>query len=380
MALQPPPHTIDQFIYIWKRWLYDLWDHVNLHTGGSTPTLPATGTSWNAHGNTATGAAASPLVIDAGSFVATGTVGDVPDEIKVAGSHFAWIPSVASLRAGQVTDTRWATIASSSIAIGKDTDAGASSTAIGFEAEATASTSIALGGNAKATQVSTMAVGPGAQSNAFGGISIGNGTLIDTLGFGGIAIGADVSATAASSIVIGKGVGGGGSQFVNSTGSSMMLGVGLNSSAGDVATITLRNKRCGVNNITPISTLDVGGNVGYKYTVLTGSKTIGASDEELCFFVDTTGSTLAAPYVITLPAITSAAVDRRMYHIKNAYGGSGTHPLTITPNGTDLIDQSATSGPGNAPANTSISLNKGDSIQIVAANNGWGGSPTWWII
>ena len=39
----------------WIKWLYDLWAFIQSHTGGVAPESPATGTSWNAHGNTATG-------------------------------------------------------------------------------------------------------------------------------------------------------------------------------------------------------------------------------------------------------------------------------------------------------------------------------------
>jgi len=54
-SLEPPPQIIENFTHQWRNWLWYLYDFINNHTGGFAPVAPADGSSWNAHGNTATG-------------------------------------------------------------------------------------------------------------------------------------------------------------------------------------------------------------------------------------------------------------------------------------------------------------------------------------
>lgn len=54
-GIEPPPRIIGEFTSIWKSWLNNLFNFIKLHTGGSSPTSPTTGSNWNAHGNTAVG-------------------------------------------------------------------------------------------------------------------------------------------------------------------------------------------------------------------------------------------------------------------------------------------------------------------------------------
>lgn len=120
--LTPPPRIVDKFSTIWKEWLGRVHDFISTHTGGSNPVSPATGTSWNAHGNTATGDSSTHLKIDEGTFYALGTSGTTPSDIESASTHLAWIPSKAAFRAQANSGTQDAdgSIGLNSFAFGKD--------------------------------------------------------------------------------------------------------------------------------------------------------------------------------------------------------------------------------------------------------------------
>jgi len=399
------------------RQFWRISDADSLHTAGNSPTLPATGSSWNAHGNTATGAAGSAdsntgtLIIDEGAFLvgkSGAAVGTTPD-IDQAGTYMAFIPAKGAFRMGAVTDGKWAdaNIGSGSIAMGLNSVAtqtgnvalGETATATGIGAiafggstssgasQAVAFQSIALGANTEAgtssfVGVGAIAIGIGCKAYATYGTTIGylgvnsapDGLVLGKNNVAGAftgatAIGLDVSASAAGAISIGSGAGPG-SRLDNPTAGSMYLGA----KSAD-PTLVLRGGKCGVGNEpNPLSTLDVNGSVGYQYrtwvqSVDGSTLTILTSEHELVFIIYPDGGDVT----VNLPAM--ATLDRRMYHIKNAATASGSagHQVNITPTGGDLIDQQAKN---TAPATTALAVDRLDSVQLVADL----GHTTWWVI
>lgn len=347
--LEPPPTIIKEFTYLWKEWISKLYTFIKSHTGGSTPVSPATGTSWNAHGNTATGSATSPLKIDSGAFFVEGNVGDSP--LSGATSGFTYIPSKYALRAGQTTGTQWDSIGDYSYAFGNDCTApGANTIAFGGGAAAGGVNNIALGTSSAASNNSAIAIGNTAVASAQNSICIGVNTTasgnnnvaigaIASAGGGGsayadavvigntsfagntntFAIGKFVSASASGSIVIGRGVSFPFGMLSNTVPNSLMLGVGTTT-----PTFTLVSGRCGVGSTatSPLSTLDVRGSVGYQYRIITSAQSPPASPLTLSDELTVIADNSLGPVSLYLPSTSS--IDRRIYHIKRAVSGGGT--------------------------------------------------------
>ena len=440
--LTPPPNVVDKFTTVWRNWLSTLFRFIKAHTGGFSPTSPATGTSWNAHGNTATGTATSPLKIDAGSLWIDGTTGDIPT--TGAGTRFMYMPGKeGAIRAGSVSGTDWDTIGNHSVSFGRDNQAtGDGSFSCGKFCDATGNYSIAIGDVNTSSAYNTIAIGASNTADSFAAVAIGgsntsSGSVLSTAigsgnvasgnssvaigtnnsapGSNGIAIGTgNTSAATGSSVVIGNNSVGGRNaiaigNFVQSTalrahviGSGIGLGFELvnNDPASmyigaytDQPTFTLKGTgvsgeygKCGVAEKTPLSTLDIGGSVGAKYTYIaathTGSKTLTTADAEYTFVIDIDGFNSGEYYTINLPEI--ATIDRRIYFFKVLTTGSvpalggGSTGVRLTPDAAsgDKMEQFSGGAPSGKGGNNYITINCGDAVTISANAT----TSTWWIV
>ena len=424
LTTPPPPRYIEKFNTVWKDWLYYLWEIVSQHSGGVLPTPPATATSWNAHGNTATGDASNPLLIDAGSFAAIGNVGGYVSAFDVVDTQgLFWYPAKKAFMVGSPPGgTAWsdANIGTNSIAIGTGTvtsglnsasvgslltNSGGTSLILGYNSNNSGTTGILIGSGNSNTKLSSTVVGlnndnQGNNSTLVGkdnsNISLGGGNYI----FGNLcsitslagaiavglravctgggsgnanslaAIGIDVECGGTKSATIGIGVNNT-NKLVNNQDNTMYIGVGSVD-----PTLILQNQRLGVIETTPLSTMDVGGSVGYKYRTWVQSVdgptiNVGAADNELVFIIYPDGGDVT----INLPAI--SGIDRRMYHIKNATTAAGAsgHTVIIQPDATlpDKIDQQQVN---TAPSNTALIIDRLDSVQLLAD----GGNSIWWVL
>ena len=281
MSLEPPPRIVDKFVNIWRDWLYFFWEFVDSHTGGSSPTPPATGTSWNAHGNDAVGDATNALTISDGSFIVggTGATGDLNGETDATGvAYLAWYQGFKILRVG----TPWSgngtypaspwTAANLSSAIGsftmgQSTSVESSNTiAIGptnFANTTTGSSSLFGNGN-KATASAVNLIGTLNNGFSQSSTAVGTGSEVAGLGFN-LAVGNYVKANGFFTGMIG--VGQPGSVIENTVWSSL----GLGSYPSTTPDILLTNSRAGIRQLAPLSTLDVGGSVGYFSTDITST-------------------------------------------------------------------------------------------------------------
>ena len=366
MSLEPPPRIVDKFVNIWRDWLYFFWEFVDSHTGGSTPTPPATGTSWNAHGNIATGDVnvadtnlnasgdQAVLQIDAGTLFASGTTGNTPD-MDQAGTYMAYIPGKdGAFRSGistvLVPDAfSDANIGRASVAFGQnniadnfgcfavgDSNVAANGTgiAMGQKNEArghvsfSGNSNIAMGASCKtagflscvsmgsqceAYGVATIALGVGSIAGSSGAFDVtasayaigdtAKALTNNTVSIGiqvtsdanqSVAVGILTEVSAAGSFVIGIGdTTGATNRLVNNIPNTMMLGCG-----SDIPTITMRNDTPGSGTIgkigivftDPLSTLDVGGSVGYKQDIITATNGAGAQFTIPAFQASATGS------------------------------------------------------------------------------------------
>ena len=414
MATEPPPRIVGKFEQIWRDWLHFFWkfvsDHVDdfdEHTGGGTPTSPATGLSWNAHGNTAHGGATTPLFIDDGTFYtySPGFVGNTPTEFESAGvySAMAFIPAWAAFRVGyNEAGTPWSdanigdvsfafgtnAIASSSntIALGYYAQAtGIESVAIGSEADASGNYSVSIGRTAEAAGVSSIAAGQSAFANNVNAVALGyatraTGSESSAIGSsaratdqGAVALGFSLNSDGLNSVTVGSGVGAN-ARMTNNQANSMYIGVNsteptviLNNLIGGAGTFS----DVGIIQKNPLSTLDIGGSVGFKYTNLPAAaeieKILTALDNEYTFRIDL----VAGNYTIELPLLST--VDRRVYYFKTTQiGSAATGQLFINPNEVDFIDDS--SG-GKLPVGTGTFYGAGESMLLF----GNGADQTWWI-
>ena len=460
MSLEPPPRIVDKFVNIWRDWLYFFWEFVDSHTGGAIPTPPATGTSWNAHGNTALGDATNFLKIENGSLLLEGTsptvpVGGVPT--TGAGTRMMYVADQGSLIVGQATGTQFDTVGNRCLVVGEDNSftaikdntgvigkqniigsnnslvaglrnqtsaalamvlgkdcvssavsfsaaignnvnvsgldgigmgtgvvvAGQTSFAVGNGAAISAggSSSVCIGENAAVDGINGLAIGTSSYSgfsaaaNAIGNAAratssntLAVGLTCEASGGGSVVFGHWVDATATDSVAIGIGVSNA-NRLVNPTASSMYIGVG-----SVLPTLRLQGNRCAIISDTdfqPLSTLDISGSVGFKYTNLPAaaetSKILTASDDEYTFRVDL----VAGNYTIELPLLSTA--DRRVYYFKTTQiGSAATGQLFINPNAVDFIDDS--SG-GKLPVGTGTFYGAGESMLLF----GNGDDQTWWI-
>lgn len=335
--LTPPPRIIDKFTSIWKEWLGRVYNFIFKHTSGNVPTTPATGSSWNAHGNTATGDATQPLRISGGSFLIEGTTGDHISTVGTPGSYFYWLPSKKALIVGETTTTGWAdendigtrsltvgrnALASGgdAIAMGSDTTcSGSNSLALGYQCSVITSASVAVGYGASTTKQATTSVGSNTEATALFGCAFGYNAY--AYGTSSVAIGVGVTAGGQSGVTIGTGVASA-NTFVNNQANSVAIGANIDNVVGsDLATLFLLNKKCGIEQESPLSTLDVGGSVGYKYQIITSAQSPPATpltlSDQLTVIVDNS----LGPVSLNLPA--TSGVDRRIYHIKRGYSGGG---------------------------------------------------------
>jgi hypothetical protein len=415
-------------------------------------------TNWNAHGNTATGDATNPLIIEESSFIIEGTTGDVPPFIDgTAGTYFAWIPSKLAFRAQSVDGNQDAIIGARGAAIGRDNTCPATQNfAIGDDNLLSANNQYVVGvdntlegrhgyvfGRANDLSARTAnenrfkyvfgdnnivdaadtlvagidnnvtAIGTtgdhtvagkgnvvgGSSNTVFGGFNTAPGTssliagLQNTISSNGVALGVNaegldggnllvglnIKATEKSGMVIGSGVDAG-EELINPDKDTLWMGI-----FSETPIVILRQFTMGIIEQNPLSTLDVGGSVGYKYTNLRTAdepKTIGPDDAELNFIVDIedfdTGNDGDDPkgYKIYLPKILSTAVDRRMYHFSPIHGTTGdsatNHELVLIPAAGDFIWQESDSPVVGDGVNDSINavFGPGDSIQITACFEG----------
>ena len=503
MSLEPPPRIVDKFVNIWRDWLYFFWEFVDSHTGGSTPTPPATGTSWNAHGNTAIGDASNFLKIENASLLIEGTtpatgVGNTP--AAGAGTRFMFIPSKGgAIRSGVATGTEWdaANIGASSIAIGSGVTAPGSSQVVLGKNNAILNTTqsevcigsnstvqtfgqgLALGGNIVVDGIlSCVALGSTLQNHGNQSIAIGTSSRVGFDGIGpndvgylsignSIAIGSGAICEATQSVAFGPACQILSDETVQTGKQSVALGygvavagnnaVGIGSSVkiGDVLTGDINSKNCiaignlvgvslaenamvigsgfsapnrlintkpnslwmGINSDTPtfifdgktggagttgfigivqqnpISTLDVGGSVGFKYDLVTatngGNKTL---TEEYVVFVDMAAVTLTNTFIVNLPDLGATTIDRRIYYIKfisttgNWPPSTTANSLQINPGNNDGIEEidggAALAGQfksDGVPLNFSFgggSGNRGAALTLIADNDLGG----WWVI
>ena len=455
MATEPPPRIVGKFEQIWRDWLYYLYEFIESHTGGSTPTPPATGLSWNAHGNTAVGSATQTLIIEPGTLFVKGVVGDTPSDLDTHGvgtsTGMVFIPSKGALRAGTVTSGSFywdaSFIGQDSVAIGNAVFAdkasgvalggpeawaqGISSFAAGKSAQANANYAIAIGDTASANGINSTAIGKSASAsglsgsiavgtecvvNANGGAALGikcsatgtlnpaavgtvctaGGSQSAAIGFSattggqyGVAVGSNVEAQGTRGVTIGSGYGTGVGTLINPSADTLWMGCGSN-----VPTIIMVSagttvpSNTGIVQQAPLSTLDIGGSVGFAYSLLTGSD--AGSDtlsDEYVVKVNMQNVTAGNTYTINLPALGPTTIDRRIYYIKiislNGTWGGGTAFLAIQPAVNDGVEDIASGGsPGtlladNTPVNIGMSnANRGTSLTFIADNTSGG----WWLI
>ena len=399
MSLEPPPRIVDKFVNIWRDWLYFFWEFVDSHTGGSSPTPPATGTSWNAHGNTATGEADNPLVIDAGSFLVKGATGNTPADIGISGTYLAWISGKGSLRAGRTIGTDWV-----------DANIGDDSLAIGYRAQALDDGCVSIGytstaggnpvfGGAYAIAMGQAANAPGSNAIAIGASTTASGNFFATaIGYAAattksaaLSVGVGTQATADGAVVIGTGKNFGSDPFINNKANALMMGANIG--VADLATLTLFESKCGIENESPLSTLDVGGSVGFKYDLVTATNG-GSSDltDEYVVLVDMGAITSTNTFIINLPNLGATTIDRRIYYIKfisttgNWPPSTTANSLQINPGNNDGIEEidggAALAGQfksDGVPLNFSFgggSGNRGAALTLIADNDLGG----WWVI
>lgn len=391
--IEPPPNIIEKFNYIWKEWLNNLWQFIQDHTGGSSTGGTGTGSNWNAHGNIAVGNATTPLEINTGAFVITGTIGNTPTDIETAGTHFAWIPSKGAFRLGVTTGTQWA-----------DANIGTNSIAMGPDAEATGTNSLSIGQFTKSI-ANSIAIGPGCEANGsvdvsvgnssvnngnscsvFGtqnlanasalfGVSIGHSTRVGpAVGFSSrpVAIGTFVRSEATAAVTIGSS--NSGSEMINTTANSVWIGT------GSAPTLILRNARAGILEQNPLSTLDVGGSVGFLYTNVAGSDggTTNITGNEYTFRVDTSAMSGANTHTMQLPQLGASTIDRRVYYFKATNISATAHSatVTITPNAADQIEDFTTGIGQLFGAGVGLPITPGTAITIIANNS----DGAWWVI
>ena len=407
MSLDPPPRVVSKFTEIWRDWLYFFWDFIQSHTSGGTPTPPATGLSWNAHGNTAItdGAADNALKVETASFIVTGSplAGETPTELSAQGNHFCWIADKASLRAGVATTTgQWAdaNIGDSSVAIGRAAQATAGN-AIAMGSEATVGTvppsgtpflygsdGIAIGTGAVNTGQTAIAIGSlsvvtsqwgtaiGRESESTGNLATAVGLQAKASGGGAVAVGTAVSATNTNSVCIGVGAGYS-VPMVNPDANTVWMG------AGSVdPTLILQNSRAGILYQTPLSTLDIGGSVGFKYTTLnaTDGDTYSITGDEYTFRIDLGSFTSTSDaYTIQLPTISSTAIDRRVYYFKitdisHIAGNHGN--VLLKPEASQYIEDFVEGRGHRFAAGVSLPLESGNAVTIIANDT----DKTWWVI
>lgn len=383
--IEPPPHKVEKFVFVWKEWLNRLWIYVkDVYSELTTHTDK---TNWNAHGNTATGNidGSDRLKIENASFWidngagagATKTAtGDYPSGAENQGgveTKLLWYGKAGAFRAGLVGNDAW-----------DEAKIGAQSFAVGVNTEASGSSSIAIGDSNLATQNYASAIGNGNTCSGFFTAAYGYNCTVSS-GFVGVAIGNQCNVSGSGAFVIGSGAGAGTKRFANSQANSVAIGANINSGAGDKATLFLINKKCGVENESPLSTLDIGGSVGFQYSLLTGSN--GGSDtlsDEYVVIVDVQNVT--TNYTVQLPDLGASTIDRRIYYIKivsldGAYTASAT--LNISPGASDAIEdlENTTNGPGTLLAdNTDLAIPMNNAIgnsYTFMADNTRGG---WWLI
>lgn len=431
MPLAPPPRIVEKFEKIWRDWLYFLSEFLRSHTGGATPTPPATGTDWNAHGNDAVGTNTVPLTISVGAFQINSSSGRPTIDLD-DGTGFAFIPTKKAIRSGEVPSLgdywTFATIGKYSGAFGLDVKVtGQSSYGYGETIEINSPRSVAggyditidggvipgggghvglgqnltvnalsgvvlLGKDSSGTNISAIGVGSSNNISSEGGVGVGTfndvagqqSTLAgfnnkNTSGRWAACFGANLEANAESATTIGAGFGEiTAEKLVNANAFTLWMGTGSN-----VPTFIMKNNSPGLLSLSkigiveqnPNSTFEVAGSVGYKYTHIAAGagKTIGASDNELTFLVDCTG---AVDNTINLPAV--SGIDRRIYYfkkIRTAPGASGL--LILNPNGTDTIE--ASSGGNGLQGNAGVALSiSGNAVNLfVLADATTGG---WWIL
>jgi hypothetical protein len=302
--LTPTPGTVEKFNQIWKNWLDKLHDFLNRHTGGSTPTSPATGTSWNAHGNTATGSSNTAdtntgiLHINEGTFLIgkAGTpaeqVGNTPD-IDQEGTYLSFSPANGAFRVGTINSNGsygtdpWsdANTGQDSIGIGVNSKIkGLKGISIGQDNNVTGATSMCLGNENQAT--ATYAAMLGHQGKAGGINSSAVGFQAEALGQNSVAVGNKVRADATNAVIIGKGTPG--AYFENPTAASMYIGVGNTT----YPTMRLQQNKvaiCSTADFEPQSTLDVGGSVGFQHDEL-GPTPISSTLKDITISNITAGS------------------------------------------------------------------------------------------
>ena len=385
MSLEPPPRIVDKFVNIWRDWLYFFWEFVDEHTGGSSPTPPATGTSWNAHGNTAVsdGDAANFLKVEHGSLWVDGSnsvsgfLGDYPSGAEYQGSgsesKMLFIADKGAFRAGKVTGTAW-----------DDAQIGQSSFAAGAESIASGTDTVTIGTNSinNATNNAViMGIDNEITSAGIFALCFGHQNYLNF--FNTACLGTWLEAQASGSFVIGKGQFPGAGRLVNNVPNSLMIGLG-----STTPTFTLLNGRCAVsttaNVITdPLSTFDIGGSVGFQYTPIdptVSGDTYTITGNEYTFRIDVSGLTQNTDfYNIQLPVISSGAIDRRIYYFKvtDMAESNGNHgSIRLIPGAAQYIEDFG-GGVGHRLLNPLyLEVTAGESITVIANNT----DSTWWVI
>jgi len=352
----------------------DFDDEVENHPDVAANTTHRGETAWNIHGNTATGSATEPLVVDEAAFLIKGAVGNEPAEIAAGGTNFAWIPSLGSLVATTQTSTP-TEVHAQNVLIGKDiTSAGATNVQIGEDNTTSgflAFNNTLIGFNLLSENLGNTIVG--ASNNILGGSKfaavVGNNNVVESPPFDGklsaLVLGHYLSVGDAPNCGV-IGVGNGTTARIhNDIGYSLMLGVGIKGEPTVEHTIILRNKRLGIVLDNPLSTLDVAGSTGYKYSVIdTWPHTVGANEDELVFLLQPTqnGEDFILPLIST--------IDRRIYFLKN----TTKYNVNIKANVADLIDN----GSAIPVPSASFGMLGGVSIQLQAETDS--ATDTWWVL
>lgn len=392
--IEPPPTPVELIekrpgdLYvtssIWKLWFRRL--HTFVESIYTSLIAHTSITKWNAHGDTATvdGDAANPLKIVNGSLWIdngtglTGGTGAYPTGAEWQGvtteNKLLWIGEKGAFRAGAVLNDGWdsANIGTHSFAVGKGS-------------KASGQDSIAIGGNSLCTGFQSAITGVGSTASGIFNLVFGHNCEV-TSGFVGGAFGNYCVASANSAFTMGSGAGAGANRLINNISDSMMIGVGSAS-----PTLLLKGGKCRIGDSTlPLSTLDVGGSVGFKYDLLLASN--GGSDtlsDEYVVFVDMRNVTAGNNYTVNLPPLGASTIDRRIYYIKiiSTNGTwAGTSNLIIDPDASDSIENidGAPSSAGTLKAAgvpLTLSMggtagNRGATLTLIADNNNGG----WWLI
>ena len=199
-----------------------------------------------------------------------------------------------------------------------------------------------------------------------------------------VAGGVALRASAAGALVFGSGWNA--TQRLDNTSiSSMWLGV-----QSTVPTVILKKQgtlssdiaNMGVIQQDPLSTLDIGGSVGFKYTNLNAviGGTYNITGDEYTFRIDLADFTSTSDeYIMQLPTISASAIDRRIYYFKvtDINHNAGNHgTVLLTPEATQYVEDLDEGNGHRLGQGDPLGITSGQSITLIAN----AADETWWVI